>query len=228
VTSEQLSNAKEIDKLALAMGFTGEQRQELIGAAYKESGLSENAKNASGAFGLFQLLSAGYQKTYNQLVGQGASPVDANIETILPAYQQYWQQHATAGAGAAAAAVEASGEPASWYAQGYQNFLNIGGGAYYDYASPQATDAASADLTSVPGVKQAGQILGSISSVGDAIAFLFSLRFLEILAGGALVIIALVSLAKGSGTVKIINQLAPKGEVDARGRSVTRMKMADG
>jgi transglycosylase-like protein with SLT domain len=89
---------------------------EAVAAAYMESGLNPNARNASsGAAGLFQLLSSGYVNAANSMGGV-YNPL-ANIKAILPAYLSYWKSHPSAVAGAGARDVERSGQSASWYAQ---------------------------------------------------------------------------------------------------------------
>ena len=99
-------------------GLTPQQATDFAAAQYGESGFNPNALNkSSGAAGLYQLLSSGFVNLANKL--GGVFNPNANIQAILPNYVDYYQTHPGAVVpGAAAAAVEASGEPASYYAQG--------------------------------------------------------------------------------------------------------------
>ena len=116
LNSKQLANARIIYTEGLKAALSGARSRELVAAAYMESTLYANARNPySGAAGLFQLLSSGYVKRANQL--GGVYNPKANTDAILPSYVGYWRRYATAVPGAAASAVEASGEPPSWYAK---------------------------------------------------------------------------------------------------------------
>lgn len=111
--------------LALQHGATPAQATDFAAAQYGESGFNPNAVNkSSGAAGLYQLLSSGYVNRANQLGGV-LNPT-ANILAILPNYLSYYRANPALVPGAAAAAVEASGQPASYYAQGYQHLAGAG------------------------------------------------------------------------------------------------------
>ncbi len=209
----QVANADEIVKLARGAGLSDIQAYEMAGAAYQESGLSESSRNSSsGAFGLFQLLSPGYVSSYNANVAKGESPVDANINAILPNYVSTFKMYPTAAPGTVAAKVEASGEPASWYAGGIATVLNDP--AFRSSENITGSTAAAEGLAPIPGTglyqppgggttvpTHGGNLIPSgipnpISGVTDALKFLFSYRFLEILGGGALVLVGIIALAK--------------------------------
>lgn len=110
----------------LKLGLTPAQATDFATVQYGESGFNPNARNASsGAAGLYQLLSPGYVTRANQL--GGVLNPQANIEAILPSYKQYYLQHpGQVIPGAAGSAVERSGQPASYYAQGYQHLTGAG------------------------------------------------------------------------------------------------------
>lgn len=102
--------------LARQRGLPDARARELVAASIAESGLNPNAKNSSsGAGGLFQLLSPGYRQKAQQL--GGVNDPRANTLAILPDYQAYWRTHPGAPAGAAAAAVERSGQGAGFYSR---------------------------------------------------------------------------------------------------------------
>src|SRR2546430_2709797 len=106
LTPAQQQVAARVYDLALANGIPPPRADELVAAAYRESGLNPHARNASsGAAGLFQLLSPGYVTRANQL--GGVDKIDANTLAILPDYKRFWQQHPNAAPGQAAATVEA-------------------------------------------------------------------------------------------------------------------------
>lgn len=83
------------------------------------------------------------------------------------------------------------------------------GGKHYDLPSVSergtgsAADAGSVDLGTAPGTKQVSQaghaVVGAVGSVEDALKFVFSTRFLEIVGGGLLVLIGLVGLMREIG-----------------------------
>lgn len=122
LNSAQLSNAQFIYRTAIGRGVPPARARELAEAAYRESGLNPNAKGPpvhhSGyggrrAAGFFQLLSSGYVQRANRM--GGVFNPRANLLAILPDYMRYWQQNPRARPGDAAAAVERSGKPGSWY-----------------------------------------------------------------------------------------------------------------
>lgn len=115
LTLQQKRVAGEVYDMGLAAGLPPERADELVAAAYAESGLNPNARNkSSGAAGLFQLLSGGYVSRATAL--GGVFDVHANVQAILPSYLDFWRKHPNAAPGEAAAVVEASGKPASFYA----------------------------------------------------------------------------------------------------------------
>jgi RHS repeat-associated protein len=116
LTPAQRRNARIIFRLALDARLLARRGREMVAAAYMESTLNARAVNRStGAAGLFQLLSAGYVRRAKAL--GGVFNPRANTCAILPDYVAYWHRHPNARPGAGAAAVEASGEGASFYAQ---------------------------------------------------------------------------------------------------------------
>jgi hypothetical protein len=122
-------NAQLIYSLATQRGLSPQRARELVSASLRESGLNAGARNASsGAAGLFQLLSSGYRNRAMQL--GGLNNPRANLLAILPAYLSYWRKHPNAAPGEGAAAVEASGKNAAWYAQplGHLQGYNLGAG----------------------------------------------------------------------------------------------------
>jgi RHS repeat-associated protein len=115
LTSSQLHNARIIYRLGLGR-LVGKRAREMVAAAYMESTLNARSVNTmSGAAGLFQVLSAGYVRQAKAL--GGVFNPRANTCAILPDYASYWHRHPNAAPGEGAAVVEASGEPASWYAR---------------------------------------------------------------------------------------------------------------
>lgn len=131
----QQAVGRQLLQAALANGAPAARAPELIDAAYSESSLNPAARNnSSGAAGLFQLLSSGYVNRANQL--GGVNNPTANLKAILPDYLRYWQQNPQAAPGAAAAAVERSGQGASFYSNGVGR--QVAGGAQ----SPLARAAA--------------------------------------------------------------------------------------
>lgn len=106
-------------------GLNPQQAADFASAQYGESGFNPTARNtSSGAAGLYQLLSSGYVNRANQL--GGVFNPQANIEAILPSYRSFYQSHPGAVTpGLAGSDVELSGEPASYYAQGYQHLPGI-------------------------------------------------------------------------------------------------------
>lgn len=127
--------------LGLHAGLTPAQALDFASVQYGESGFNPNAQNSSsGAAGLYQLLSSGYVNKANAL--GGVFNPTANIDAILPNYQGYYASHPGAVVpGAAGSAVEASGEPASYYAQGYQHLSGAPPvGAEAPQVAPTVTD----------------------------------------------------------------------------------------
>jgi hypothetical protein len=107
--------AELIFSLALHDGLSCAEARQMVAASYMESTLDPTKVNSRGASGLFQLLSPGYKERAIQLGGL-LNPT-ANTEAIMPSYKTYWKANPDAPPGEAASVVEASGEPASWYAQ---------------------------------------------------------------------------------------------------------------
>jgi RHS repeat-associated protein len=115
LTRSQKHAAAVIFHVARRRGLSRAHAREMVAASYQESGLNPRSVNASsGAAGLFQLLSKGYVDRAKRL--GGVFNAKANTRAILPAYVAYWKAHPNARPGEGAAAVEASGEPASFYA----------------------------------------------------------------------------------------------------------------
>ena len=119
---EQLQTAEFIYSTAISRGVPASRARELAEASYRESGLNPKAQgppvqhsgyNGRRAAGLFQLLSSGYVDRANK--AGGVFDPAANLGAILPDYVNYWKRNPNAAPGAAAAAVERSGQPASWY-----------------------------------------------------------------------------------------------------------------
>jgi hypothetical protein len=111
--------------LALRAGLSPAQATDFASVQYGESGFNPNARNkSSGAAGLYQLLSSGYVNRANQM--GGVFNPRANILAILPNYVDFYRSHPQLVPGAAGAAVERSGEPASYYAQGYAHLGDQG------------------------------------------------------------------------------------------------------
>jgi hypothetical protein len=124
LNATQQQSAQIIYNNAISAGLTPSQALQLIGASYSESGLNPTSVNgSSGAAGLFQLLSKGYVDTATRL--GGVFNPSANTQAILPSYVSFFQSNPNAVPGQAASTVEASGEPASWYAGGLNQFLNL-------------------------------------------------------------------------------------------------------
>lgn len=128
--------------IAVKAGLNPSQAEDFAAVQYGESGFNPHALNkSSGAAGLYQLLSQGYVNRAAALGGV-FNPV-ANIKAILPDYVAYYRAHPNLIPGAAGAAVERSGEGASYYAQGWQHLV---GGASYPvttggYVPPSTTPA---------------------------------------------------------------------------------------
>jgi murein DD-endopeptidase MepM/ murein hydrolase activator NlpD len=121
LSRQQRRSAQTIYNLGLKRGLTPRRAQELVAAAYAESGLNPGAVNASsGAAGLFQLLSPGYRERAQQL--GGLMNPRANTLAILPDYLQYWQQNPGAALGAAGRDVERSGMGADFYSRNFDEF----------------------------------------------------------------------------------------------------------
>jgi hypothetical protein len=115
LTAQQRQVGTEIYSLGIASGLSPARADELAAAAFAESRWVAAARNkSSGAAGVFQLLSSGYVQRAEQL--GGVDDVRANTLAILPDYLAFWKAHPSAAPGAAGAAVEASGQPASFYA----------------------------------------------------------------------------------------------------------------
>jgi cell wall-associated NlpC family hydrolase len=115
LSRDQQGVAATIYGLALKAGLSPMRARELVAAAYAESTLNPRARNPSGASGLFQLLSSGYQQRAKQL--GGLYDVEANTKAILPNYVSYWRSHPNARPGEAGRDVEISGEGADFYAR---------------------------------------------------------------------------------------------------------------
>lgn len=115
LSSSQLANGEITFAAAVDAGLTDNEAVQMVAASCQESGLNASSVNSIGASGLFQLYSPGYKSTAEQLGGL-LNPV-TNTEAILPSYVAYWKANPNAPPGAAAAYVEDSGEPASWYAE---------------------------------------------------------------------------------------------------------------
>ncbi|MGI8824587.1 MAG: RHS repeat-associated core domain-containing protein [Chloroflexota bacterium] len=110
----QLANARLICKIARHARLSRGRAREMVAAAMMESSLIATTVNPlSGAVGLFQLLAPGYLERANKC--GGPSNPACNTHVILPDYRAYWRLHPHARRGAAAASVEASGEPPTWY-----------------------------------------------------------------------------------------------------------------
>lgn len=144
---------------AIQKGATPAQATDFASVQYGESGFSPTALNkSSGAAGLYQLLSQGYVNRANQM--GGVMNPQANIEAILPNYMSYYQSHpGTPVPGAAGSAVEASGEPASYYAQGYQHLPG---------APNVATGSAMPVAPAVPGATPRLPVQGSAGGTAGA------------------------------------------------------------
>lgn len=84
-----------------------------MAAAFRESSLKPGV--SAPCAGLFQLCSQGYINKANSL--GGAYKWQPNLGAILPSYTAYWKSNPGALPGAAAAAVEKSGQSAAWYAE---------------------------------------------------------------------------------------------------------------
>jgi hypothetical protein len=152
--------------LGVKAGMTPQQATDFAAVQYGESGFNPNARNkSSGAAGLYQLLSSGYVNRANQM--GGVFNPTANIQAILPNYLSYYRSHPFAP-GAAGAAVEASGEPASYYAAGWQHLgdtgapLPSGGGS----SAPMSSGISAA---AAPDARRqfVQQLLGAISPTGQ-------------------------------------------------------------
>ena len=191
---------------ALARGLNPQQATDFASAQYGESGFNPNAVNkSSGAAGLYQLLSSGYVNKANQL--GGVFNPQANIEAILPNYAGYYQSHPGAVVpGAAASAVEASGEPASYYAQGYQHLAgaqNIPA----QVSGPETASVPAQGLTAPPSgspgpspapvLSQAAQAAQSVSSLGQQFALHLVNSAQQMLDGGTPNLSQLFAAAKG-------------------------------
>src|SRR6266576_2660486 len=110
LTAQQLQLGRGLYQLGIRRGLSPQRAKEFVAASYAESKLDPNAHNPSGATGLFQLLSSGYQNRARQL--GGLTNPRANALAILPQYKAYWAQHPGAAPGQGASAVEASGQGA--------------------------------------------------------------------------------------------------------------------
>lgn len=149
-------NARLVYNLGVQHGLSPARARELVAAAYEESGLNAgiNNRQGSGAAGLFQLLSSGYVSRAKKL--GGVYNPKANTLAILPAYVRYWQQHPNARPGEGAAAVEASGQGAGFYARHLGRFAQVGGGD----AGPVPRPSPLPGLATAPGnTQQVGQAL---------------------------------------------------------------------
>jgi RHS repeat-associated protein len=116
LTKSQYHVATIVWNVARNHNLSRAHAREMIAAAYMESRLIPDAQNPKCcAYGIFQLHSQYYIDRANRF--GGVFDPRANTRAILPAYKQYWRQHPNAQPGEAGAVVEASGEPASWYAE---------------------------------------------------------------------------------------------------------------
>ena len=106
-------NARIIWTLARDAGLSRERAREMISASFGESRLGTLNFNTSGATGLFQLKTAGYQVRARRL--GGILNPRANACAILPNYAAYWRVNPKVGPGVCAANVEGSGSNASYY-----------------------------------------------------------------------------------------------------------------
>jgi len=155
LTPAQQAVAKEIYAVGISHGLTHVQALQLVEAAYKESDLDPNKMNAqgSGAHGLFQFLSKGYEAAYRYYRSIGFDIVTSETLAILlaghgneglPTYGAYFKAHPNAGPGQAAAAVERSKEGPGWYARGVSGLFSLaaGGTPSRALAKPAPTRAA--------------------------------------------------------------------------------------
>ena len=119
----QVRVARLVYSIARAHHLSRGRALELVAAAFRESSLipaqpgptiTSGVYKGQHAQGLFQLVSPQYVKAADRR--GGLNNPRANMLAILPAYLEYWRSHPEAAPGAAAAAVEASGEHASYYA----------------------------------------------------------------------------------------------------------------
>jgi len=144
LSGSQQQMANLIYGIGRSRGLSDARARELVAAAYAESGLNPSIRNTkSGATGLFQLLSSGYVNRANAL--GGVTNPRANINAILPNYLSYWRSNPNAPAGAAAAAVEASGKGPGFYSAP----LGLIGGL-------SSAGTSSAPLNTVPGHASGG------------------------------------------------------------------------
>lgn len=128
-TSAWPQSAQLAYRLAIQAGLNPTDAKDFASVQYGESGFDPTnyvGKSQGHSYvpyhtagGLYQLLSKGYVDTANQL--GGVFNPTANIKAILPNYVDYYKAHPAYVPGAAGATVEASGEPASYYAQGLQH-----------------------------------------------------------------------------------------------------------
>lgn len=234
LTSTEKSNAEIIIRLAEGKPYnlTPEQATQLVGAAYAESGLNASAVNSSsGAAGLFQLLSPGYVSRANQL--GGVQNPYANTLAILPSYASYFKSNPNAPSGQAAAAVEASGEPASWYAAATGQVANLletgnagagvlGTGLNQNANSLGSTFAAGAQH--IPGVVQGEAVANTLGSIAGGASNFFDwitntknlIRVGEIVGGSVLMLVGVVVLTRGAA------KAGPAQQTTQATRTVTR------
>lgn len=187
---------------ALARGLNPQQATDFASVQYGESGFNPNALNkSSGAAGLYQLLSSGYVNKANQL--GGVMNPEANIQAILPNYASYYQSHpGPVVPGAAGSAVEASGEPASYYAQGYQHLVGapsipaqVSGGN----PTPVPAQGLTAPSGGIPApqLSPTAQAAQSVSSLGQQFALHLVNSAQQMLGGGTPNLSQLFAAAKG-------------------------------
>jgi hypothetical protein len=211
----------------------------MIGASYRESGLREGSVNSSsGAFGLFQLLSSGYVKSYQSYLSQGVNPSQANINAILSNYVSSFRANPNAAPGFVASQVEASGMSGAWYAQGISEFLSkLSAGGYDSISQFAGSHSVGFSLSRLPGeigtaiTSAPGQVTGATEQVASAVEAPYNaavsvekflgklanpylwLRVAEVVGGALLIGLALYLIAKDMG-------LAPGRPPGAAGRAV--------
>lgn len=221
-SSEQASNAALIIKSAEGAGLSSAQANQLVGASYAESGLREGSVNSSsGAFGLFQLLSSGYVNAYNALVKKGESPAQANVDAILPSYVAFFKKNPNAPVGQAAATVEASGQPASWYATATTTANELLGlspvGGSTTGSLTDVPGYGSNNPFYLPGSPSAGAASAVTGWVSDLTGWIqtWALRVGTIIAGAVLILLGIVILGKGAASQAVTTQVVSAGKTAA-------------
>ena len=120
LSSQQKSDGLIIEAMALNAGIPQKDVIQLVTASYNESHLqTADVNQQSGACGLFQLNDSKNQ-TAAANEGGCADPI-ANTAQVVTDYANYIRVNPNAPPGSAGAAVERSGEPASYYAQNLGN-----------------------------------------------------------------------------------------------------------